>query len=194
MTSVYGKCILVIDDDQAMLRALGKVLGGEGAVVTTACHAGEAVLHLTNRRERFDLVITDLRMPVVGGSTILGMVADAFPQLPVIILTAFGKPELEAECLGKGAAAFLEKPLDTPRLLAVIEEVFSSFRPGFTRRAGLRSGVKGEQDGTLALSLGGLIRPARCQGETNQRRAGSHVESPDGSPPAGRGTGEEDSN
>jgi len=80
MTSVYGKCILVIDDDQAMLRALGKVLGGEGAVVTTACHAGEAVLHLTNRRERFDLVITDLRMPVVGGVGVPATAASVEPR------------------------------------------------------------------------------------------------------------------
>ena len=116
----------MIDDDAAMLRALGKVLGGEGAVVTTACHAGEAVRHLTNRLKRFDLVITDLRMPVIGGRTVLGMIAAGFPQLPVIVLTAFGTPELEAECRGNRAAAFLEKPLDTTRLLAVIEDVLTS--------------------------------------------------------------------
>jgi DNA-binding NtrC family response regulator len=133
--SIRGRAILVIDDDTAMLRALNKVLSGEGAVVTSSFWAGEALEHLTNSSERFDLIITDLRMPVVGGRTILGAVTVALPQVPVIIITAFGSPELKAECLHTGAAAFLEKPLDTPQLLAAIERVFAPSQPGATRRS-----------------------------------------------------------
>jgi DNA-binding response OmpR family regulator len=44
-------------------------------------------------------------------------------------LTAFGSPDAKAECLRLGAAAFLEKPLDTPQLLAAIEGVFASRKP-----------------------------------------------------------------
>jgi two-component system NtrC family response regulator len=121
--TINGKRILVIDDDDAMLRALRGVLGGEGAVVTAARGGAEALDHLANKCERFDLAITDLRMPIIGGRAILRAVAAAFPPVPVIILTAFGTAELEAQCVGEGAAAFLEKPLDTPRLLAVIEGV-----------------------------------------------------------------------
>ena len=145
MTNIDGKSILVIDDDAAMLRALSKVLSAEGAVVTRSCWAGEAMEHLANKSERFDLVMTDLCMPFFGGRTILGAVAAAFPQVPVIVITAFGSAELKAQCLGRGAAAFLEKPLDTPQLLAVIEGVFLSLRPGSTRRAGCRGEVSAER-------------------------------------------------
>src|SRR5689334_1738197 len=104
-----------------MLRALSKVLSGEGAVVTSACWAGEAMEHLTKKLEHFDLIITDLKMPILGGQTILGAVSVALPHVPVIVITAFGTSELKDECLGRGAAAFLEKPLDTSQLLAAIE-------------------------------------------------------------------------
>jgi DNA-binding NtrC family response regulator len=136
------KSILVIDDDAAMLRALNKVLTGAGATVTRASWAGEAMEHLTNRSERFDLIITDLRMPILGGQTILGAVAIALPDVPVIIITAFGNSELEAQCLRQGAAAFLEKPLDTQQLLAAIERVFSPSKPGGSHRVRHRRGVK----------------------------------------------------
>jgi DNA-binding NtrC family response regulator len=158
MTGINGKSILVVDDDAAMLRALKKVLSGEGAVITSSFWAGEAMEHLTNTSERFDLIITDLRMPFFGGQTILGTAVVAFAQVPVIVITAFGSPELEAECLRAGAAAFLEKPLDTPRLLAAIEAVFSPPRPSSTRRAPRQAGAKIASASTPDSPAGFLIR------------------------------------
>jgi DNA-binding NtrC family response regulator len=125
MTSIKGKSILIVDDDDAVLRALKKVLSGEGAVVASASWAGEVMERLADNQGHFDLIITDLRMPILNGRSFLGAVKAALPEVPVIVLTAFGSTEIEAECLGKGAAAFLEKPLDTPQLLAAIERVFS---------------------------------------------------------------------
>jgi DNA-binding NtrC family response regulator len=129
MTSINGKSILVIDDNAAMLRALKKVLSSEGGVVSIASWVGEVMERLTDKQGCFDLIITDLRMPVLGGQSILGAVKAALPEVPVIVITAFGSPELQAECLEKGAAAFLEKPLDTPQLLAAIDRVFLTRRP-----------------------------------------------------------------
>lgn len=138
--TISGKSILIIDDDAGMLRALTRVLSGEGAIVTSAGWAGEAMEHLTDRSERFDLIITDLRMPILGGQTILGAVTVALPKVPVIIITAFSKPELKDECLRQGAAAFLEKPLDTPQLLEAVEQAFLQRRssPRAPRRRGVR--------------------------------------------------------
>ena len=119
MNNINEKAILIIDDDAAMLRALSKVLSGEGAVVASASWAGEVMERLADNQGHFDLVITDLRMPILNGKSILGAVKAALPAVPVIVITAYGSPEVEAECLAKGAAAFLEKPLDTPRLAAL---------------------------------------------------------------------------
>ncbi len=125
MTSIYGKSILVVDDDAAMLRALQKVLTGEGATVATASWAAEIMERLDENQGRFDLIITDLRMPILNGQSVLRAVKAALPEVPVIVITAFGSPEKQAECRKEGAAAFLEKPLDTPQLLNAIDEVVS---------------------------------------------------------------------
>jgi two-component system, NtrC family, response regulator PilR len=126
MKKLRNKSVLIVDDDPGMLRALEKVLAGEGADVTCAPWAGDAIDLLTARRKRVDLVITDLRMPILTGMTVVYAIHQVFPELPVIVLTAFASPDVKTECLRQGAVAFLEKPLDTPQLLTAIEEVFSS--------------------------------------------------------------------
>jgi DNA-binding NtrC family response regulator len=136
MVNVRSKSVLVVDDDAGMLRALNKVLIGAGAIVTCAVEAAEAVEILTKREKTFDLVITDLRMPFVNGMTLLYAIHEVFPTLPVIVLTAFGSPDVKAECLKQGAAAFLEKPLNTPQLLAAIQGALTT-PPETTRRTTL---------------------------------------------------------
>ena len=121
MTNIRNKSILIIDDDKSLLRALKKVLSSEGASVICTEWAGEAMEFLTARQTPIDLVITDLRMPLVTGMTVVYAIHEVFPELPVIVLTAFGNAQLKAECLKEGAVDFLEKPLDTPQLLAAIK-------------------------------------------------------------------------
>lgn len=129
MKKLRDKSVLVVDDDQRMLRALDKVLTGEGASVSKAQWAGDALDFLTARQTRVDLVITDLRMPFVSGLTVVYAIHQVFPALPVIVLTAFGSPDVKEECLRQGAAAILEKPLNTSELIAAIEKVFASHAP-----------------------------------------------------------------
>ncbi|HUA67188.1 MAG TPA: response regulator [Candidatus Saccharimonadales bacterium] len=126
MNNIRNKSILLVDDDERMLRALVKVLTGEGAVTTCASWAGDAISILTERQKPMDLVITDLRMPFVTGLTVVYAIHEVFPDLPVIVFTALGSPEIKAECLREGAAAFLEKPLNTTQLLEAVEMVFTS--------------------------------------------------------------------
>jgi two-component system, OmpR family, response regulator CpxR len=130
MKKIRDKSILIIDDDTGILRALDKVLTSAGAIVTRAQNAGDAVEILTARKEKFDLVITDLRMPFVTGLTVVHAIHEIFPELPVIVLTAFGSADVKAECFNQGAAAFLEKPLDASELLAVVERVFALQKTG----------------------------------------------------------------
>jgi DNA-binding NtrC family response regulator len=156
MESLRDKSILVVEDDAGLLRALEKVLSNEGCVVTCASWAAEAMDHLADGRKHFDLIITDLRVPFVRGNTILRMItrwsnsASGVPQpdtegttavvavgktspvVPIIVITAFGTPEMKAECLAQGAAAFLEKPLNTQELLSAISLVLTPPDSGST--------------------------------------------------------------
>jgi CheY-like chemotaxis protein len=125
MNSVNGKSILVVDDDAALLRAVSKVLSAEGATVTAVACPEEALRHVEGNQRGFDLVIIDLCMPNVSGLSVLAAAKAALPDVPLMVITAFGNAEVRAQCLRAGAAAFLEKPLDTMTLLAWVARVLS---------------------------------------------------------------------
>ena len=120
MDELHDKSVLVVDDDPGMLRAMSKVLAGEGMQVTGVSDPVEVVKELADSERRFDVVITDLRMPMFSGRGVLAL-AGALPELPVIIITAFGGPDVEAQTLRLGAFAFLEKPVAAAQLIEVVK-------------------------------------------------------------------------
>ena len=119
MKALRNKSVLVVDDDSGMLRAMTKVLTNEGMCVTGLSDPTAVATTLAASESRFDLVITDLRMPMFSGRGVLA-VASALPKLPVIIITAFGGPDVEAQALQLGAFAFLEKPVAAAELVDVV--------------------------------------------------------------------------
>ena len=120
MENLRNKSVLVVDDDPGMLRAMMKVLAKEGMRVTGLSDPTAVVTTLSESEPRFDVVITDLRMPTFSGRGVLAL-AGALPKLPVIIITAFGGRDVEAEALQLGAFAFLEKPIAATELVDVVK-------------------------------------------------------------------------
>ncbi len=117
--------ILVVDDESSMRLFLSSVLEGEGYQVTPAGNGKEAAELI--RRRKFDLIISDVRMPELGGMELLKLVKEQSPETPIVILTAFGSIESAVEAMKLGAADYLTKPLQNPdelRLLAA--RLFSS--------------------------------------------------------------------
>jgi DNA-binding NtrC family response regulator len=121
---IYNKSVLIVDDDERMLRALDRFLTNEGATVRCSSWAGSAIGVLTEKKIPVDLVIVDLHMPFISGLTTVHAIHNYYPNLPIIVLTAYGSPVVKAECLREGAAAFLEKPLDSRALIEAIKGVF----------------------------------------------------------------------
>jgi len=124
MNELQNKSVLVVDDDPGILRAMTKVLASEGMQVTGVSDPVVVVKKLADSENRFDLVITDLRMPMFSGRGVLAL-ASALPELPVIIITAFGGPDIQAEALRLGAFAFLEKPIAAPQLIDVVKRALA---------------------------------------------------------------------
>jgi DNA-binding NtrC family response regulator len=120
MKDLRNKSVLIVDDDSGMLRAMTKVLANEGMQVTGVSDPTAVVTKLAKSGNRFDLVITDLRMPAFSGRGVLAL-ASALPEIPVIIITAFGGPDVEAQALQLGAFAFLEKPIAAAELIDVVK-------------------------------------------------------------------------
>ncbi|HUA65005.1 MAG TPA: response regulator [Alphaproteobacteria bacterium] len=140
------KSILVVDDDERMLRALDKVLTGEGATVMCSSWAGSAIGVVAEKKIEVDLVIIDLCMPFISGLTTVHALHNYCPRLPIIVLTAYGSPTVKAECLREGAAAFLEKPLDSSVLIDAIAGVLAPKEDG-TNKSGRMAKEAGEDEG-----------------------------------------------
>jgi len=115
-----GKKLLVVDDDEAMLTAVSKVLRHAGAHVESAGSAAEAIRLMAERHSEFDAVLTDLRMPVASGKTIVSAMKSLHPSVPVVIMSAYWTEEAKDECARLGTTQFLEKPLKSSHLLVTV--------------------------------------------------------------------------
>jgi DNA-binding NtrC family response regulator len=103
--------ILIVDDEELIVIAMRKYFAGMGYLVDAAHELEEAQTLLARRS--YDLVIADLRLTGIGGVEGLQIVADVHQRSPntrVILLSAFGTPEIERESYSRGADAFLHKP------------------------------------------------------------------------------------
>jgi DNA-binding NtrC family response regulator len=100
--------ILIIDDEPSMRRILTLILEEAEHVVTQASGVSEALAQLAS--DRFDLVITDKKMPDGDGFEILRYCRENEPSLPVVILTALATVELAVEAMQAGAFDFISKP------------------------------------------------------------------------------------
>jgi DNA-binding NtrC family response regulator len=118
--------ILLLDDDPGFLTALTKMLVKHGYAVTSAADAANAVEEIQNRHQEFDLVITDLSMPMISGMAVLKAVKTAFPHMAVIVITAFGDQVTQTNALREGAYAFVNKPLDLEEFLGVVKRAIGA--------------------------------------------------------------------
>lgn len=118
--------VLVIDDEPSVADALKVILSDSGYRVAVAMSGREALEKLGKRR--FDLVITDVRLPDISGLDVLRHLRRSHPGVLAIIITAHHTPELAAESLSLGAVAVLPKPFSPSDLLTVIKTAFSGLQ------------------------------------------------------------------
>lgn len=112
--------ILVIDDERPIRNTLKEILEFEGYQVDTAENGLKGVEMA--RKESYDLIYTDVKMPEMDGMEVLGALkSPAAPEeivdSPVVMISGHGTVETAVDALKKGAYDFIEKPLDLNRLL-----------------------------------------------------------------------------
>ncbi len=110
--------VLVVDDEKNMRRSLQTVLGDEGYIARTV-ESAEAGLELLGREEFF-MVITDARLGGMSGYDFLAKVRQQWPELPVLMLTAYATPKLAVEAIKAGAIDYLAKPFPPEELLHAV--------------------------------------------------------------------------
>ncbi len=130
-------CILLVEDDDSFRRALLEVLDAQSYQVLGAPNAASALETL--QTTAVDAVITDLVMPGMRGEAFLAEVNEAFPEVPVIAITAFGSVQGALELTRAGAADYLVKPFRTMDLLSALERVLRESAESRKRMGVLRS-------------------------------------------------------
>ena len=118
--------ILLVDDEKPLRDTCRRLLTGRGYDVITV-ENGQVALEIL-AKESFDIILLDLKMPVMGGEEALEIIAKKHPDIPVIIITGYGTIDTAIECMGKGAYDFITKPFDTERLLLTIERAVEKIR------------------------------------------------------------------
>jgi two-component system response regulator FlrC len=110
--------ILVVDDESGMRLGLTEVLERAGYVVTAVADGATALEVL--ERERHALVLSDMRMPGMGGAELLAAVRTRHPAIPVVMMTAYGTVEDAVQAMKSGAREFLTKPFSPQDVLHVV--------------------------------------------------------------------------
>ena len=111
------------DDDLGICRSIEEILVVEGCAVETACDGAAALRRI--EASSFDLVLTDVVMPNMDGYELYSVVRERYPDLPVLMMTAFhyDKDHIIKRSKLKGLRGVLfKKPVDPERLRQVIEE------------------------------------------------------------------------
>ena len=115
---VQTATILVVDDEENAREGLSKILSKEGYRVDTAPNGKEAIDNL--KRQRYDLVITDMRMPLMDGFEVLREIKKMDENIGVIMITAYGEVDTYLEAMNAGATEYLNKPINSDELVQVV--------------------------------------------------------------------------
>ena len=117
MSDTYAS-LMIVDDDASMREILAKVLAEEGHAVRQAGSASEALEGI--RDEPVDVVLSDIRMPGMDGLAFLGKLQKAFPEITVVMMTAFGTVDSAVEAMKQGAYDYISKPFKMDEVCIVL--------------------------------------------------------------------------
>lgn len=114
--------ILVVDDESMMRNLLKKILSRDGYQVVLA-ESGDEALSILGK-EKIDLVISDLKMPGLDGFELLKVVKDEYPEIAIIIMTAYGDTYTVKDALLLGADEYITKPFKSFEISLIVERAY----------------------------------------------------------------------
>lgn len=115
---VTNSKVLVADDEKVVRDGCTRILSPEGYTVLTAANGQEALELLA--AQPVNVILCDLKMPVMGALEVLEEVGARYPDVPVIIITGHGTVESAVECMKKGAYDFVTKPFRADHLVLIV--------------------------------------------------------------------------
>lgn len=115
--------ILVVDDEEGARELFSTILSDEGYTIALATNGEEALALFNN--DSFDLVITDIKMPVMDGLQLLQEIRKTGSKTDVIMVTAYGEVESYLKAMSLGAAEYINKPIRIKELKRIVHKVLT---------------------------------------------------------------------
>ncbi len=117
------KSILIVDDDKKLLASLKEGLDGhKGKYRVLTVSNGRKAINVLKTRD-VSVVVTDLKMPEINGINLLSYISTRFPDIPVIVMTAYGTSNTEKLVRNEGASDYLKKPFKLKALISSLEGI-----------------------------------------------------------------------
>ncbi len=145
--------ILVVDDDQRNRDMLAEALSEVGFEVDIACDGAEALSKANS--VPYDAVLSDIRMSPLSGLDLLDFLRKSMPEMPIVLLTAFGSVDTAIQAMKQGAYNYITKPVNLEELVFTM-----------TRAVEYRRLI--EDNRTLPRAFGGRLRAASLIGQSKK--------------------------
>ena len=116
--------ILVVDDDKNIRRTVSMALESLNYFVHTAFDGKDAMVQLTG--DRYDLIITDLKMPGMNGMELLEQAIAKYPEIKIVLISAHGTVDNAVDAMKLGAVDFLQKPFTPKELRNLVHNVLET--------------------------------------------------------------------
>ena len=137
--------ILIVDDDVDMAETCRRIFRKAG-IDADAVYAGEEAIEALARDSGYGIVLTDLRMPRMDGTELLQRIKKDYPQIDVIMMTAYGTIQNAIQAMKIGATDYITKPFDRDELLRAVNQILEA-----NRLRGEVSRLRGELKGAFSF-------------------------------------------
>ena len=121
-----GETILIVDDEQSLVQLAEEVLAGLGYEPVGCVGAVQALQVFRAAPERFDAVVSDAIMPDMSGTELLAQIRRVRPDIPALLVSGYGGPDLQAQAAAAGVQTILAKPLRAAELGASLAAVLAA--------------------------------------------------------------------
>jgi CheY-like chemotaxis protein len=131
MAAKTARKVLVVDDEETLTWSMTKTLAKDtDQYEIIIANTGTDALQILEKGP-VDVVVTDIRMPDINGLDLLSRVREKYPSTKVIIMTAYGSPEVHKEATRRGSYFYLEKPFEISDVRTIILKALEEKRGGF---------------------------------------------------------------
>jgi CheY-like chemotaxis protein/predicted regulator of Ras-like GTPase activity (Roadblock/LC7/MglB family) len=151
--------VLIVDDEPELLLSIRSGFERDNRFQLNTAHNGQEAFDILSQKP-MDLVVTDLRMPVMDGVELLAAMTESFPKMTTIVMTAFGTPIIEQQLKKAGTLEVLEKPLDIEALEQAIHRALDL--------------QQGQQDGLAGISLASFLQLVAMEQKTAALKVAQH--------------------